>query len=42
MTAEWNGIERRLERLQGCLLKLERLKTKTQVTSLLPIPASRT
>ena len=25
---EWNGIERRLERLKGCLLKLEPLKTK--------------
>ncbi|MCK4355487.1 hypothetical protein KAW44_00230 [Candidatus Bipolaricaulota bacterium] len=22
MTPEWNGIERRLERLKGCLLKL--------------------
>jgi len=29
MTPEWNGIERRLERLKGCLLKLEPLKTKT-------------
>jgi len=29
MTPEWNGIERRLERLRGCLLKLEPLKTKT-------------
>jgi hypothetical protein len=29
MTPEWNGIERRLERLEGCLLKLEPLKTKT-------------
>jgi hypothetical protein len=26
---EWNGIERRLERLKGCSLKLEPLKTKT-------------
>jgi len=26
---ECNGIERRLERLKGCLLKLEPLKTKT-------------
>ncbi len=26
---EWNGIERRLERLKGCLLKLEPLKPKT-------------
>ena len=25
---EWNGIERRLERLEGCLLTLEPLKTK--------------
>ena len=29
MTPEWNGIEQRLERLTGCLLKLEPLKTKT-------------
>jgi len=29
MTPEWNGIERRLERLKGCLLKPEPLKTKT-------------
>ena len=29
MPLEWNGIERRLERLNECLLKLEPLKTKT-------------
>lgn len=29
MTPEWNGIERRLERLKGCLLELEPLKTRT-------------
>jgi len=29
MTPEWSGIERRLKRLKGCLLKLEPLKTKT-------------
>jgi uncharacterized protein YutE (UPF0331/DUF86 family) len=28
MVPEWNGIERHLERLKGCLLKLEPLKTK--------------
>ena len=28
MTLEWNGIERRLERLKGCLLKPEPLKAK--------------
>jgi len=26
MTPEWNGIERRLEQLKGCSLKLEPLK----------------
>jgi hypothetical protein len=26
---DWNGTERRLERLKGCLLKLELLKSKT-------------
>jgi len=29
MTPEWNGIERHLERLKRCLLKLEPLKAET-------------
>jgi hypothetical protein len=37
MTPEWNGIERRLERLKGCSLKLEPLKTKTS-DEFAPIP----